>query len=125
MNGFVQDALNILDVAENASRAGHTPANLSILIGRDGNLHLVDNSSWSLSALRAEHGARAAYRVEARGGRIQVEGAADNRRCRLQVESPSRAARLLLPRRIALPAQPTPPRLLSYNQDDAYALPCS
>lgn len=68
----------------------------AILIGEQGTIRIVSVPGWSLSALRAHHGARTAYRLSLHNGTVRVEGQEPGRACVLESEPPARAARLLL-----------------------------
>jgi hypothetical protein len=99
MGRFAEDALSIFETAESAIRAGHTPADLTILTGVPGaGIRVIADSDWQMEALRAEHAAHAVYRVTARDGVVLVDGREVGRSCHLEAESPNRAARFLLAR---------------------------
>jgi hypothetical protein len=93
---FAQDAQSLLDAASAASSQGEECSEMTILIGRDGGIHMVANSDWPLDSLAREHGARSAYRVSGSGGAVRVEGREGGQRCVLESNSPARVARLLL-----------------------------
>ncbi len=96
MSSFVDNAVQILDAAENAVRSGHTPSDMTILISAEGGIRMVADSDWPLESLQAHHGARMAYRVSQRASAVRVEGRAGSRTCLFETEKPERAARLLL-----------------------------
>ena len=96
MSRFVDNAVQILDAAENTVRAGHTPSEITILISAEGGIRMVADSDWPLDSLQAHHGARMAYRVSQRASVVRVEGRAGSRTCLFETEKPERAARLLL-----------------------------
>ena len=98
MSRFAENAVQILDAAENASRAGETPSDMTILITQEGGIRLVADSDWPLESLRTHHGARMAYRVSQHESIVRVEGRAGSRTCLFETEKPERAARLLLNR---------------------------
>jgi hypothetical protein len=93
---FLEDAQSILDAARAVSATGQAVTEFTLLIGEEGGLHFVAASDWALERLRAERGARAAYRVEERDGRVRVEASAGRLNCRLETESPRQVARRLL-----------------------------
>src|SRR5579871_694177 len=93
---FVDNAVQILDAAENSLRAGNTPSEMTILISAEGGIRMVADSDWPLDSLQAHHGARMAYRVSQRASAVRVEGRAGSRTCLFETEKPERAARLLL-----------------------------
>jgi hypothetical protein len=65
-------------------RAIATPADLAILIDRQGGMRMIDPKGWSLPALCAEFGAAAVYTVERRAGTVRVEGWGGGERCLIQ-----------------------------------------
>lgn len=106
MSRFLEDARSIFEAARTVSAAGQTVTEFTLLVGAEGGLQLVAASDWPLERLRAERGARAAYRVEERGGRIRVEGSTGTLNCRLESDSPRQVARRLLnPTPSPLPAE--------------------
>jgi hypothetical protein len=94
----MDNAMQLLEAAENTVQAGHTPSDLTILITSEGGIHMVADSDWSLDALQLHHGARMAYRVSQNAAHVRVEGRAGARTCLFETEKPERAARLLLQR---------------------------
>ena len=96
MSRFLEDAEEILATAEAASGASENPTNFTILIGREGHIHMLADSDWPLASLEAHHGTQTAYRVSRRNGRVAVEGRSGMRFCHLQAESPQLVARRLL-----------------------------
>ena len=93
---LAEQARNILDAAESASRSGQACTEMTILIGPEGHIRMVADSDWPLDSLARHHGAQSAYRVSEETGRIRVEGRDGARRCLLESSSPARIARLLL-----------------------------
>ena len=93
---LAEQARNILDAAESASRSGQVCTDMTILIGPEGHIRMVADSDWPLESLARHHGAQSAYRVSEETGRIRVEGRDGMRRCLLESSSPARVARLLL-----------------------------
>lgn len=93
---LADQARNILDAAESASRSGQACTEMTILIGPEGHIRMVADSDWPLESLARHHGAQSAYRVSEETGRIRVEGRDGMRRCLLESSSPARVARLLL-----------------------------
>lgn len=96
MGAFLEDAEAILEAAEDAAGATPNPANLTILIGPEGGIHMLAESDWPLASLEAHHGARTLYRVSQARGQVTVEGRSGNRRCHLEMEHPQAVARGLL-----------------------------
>ena len=85
MESFLRDADRILETA--AAAQGDSPQYV-ICVSRTGSLQILSEmSGWSLPALALELGAAALYRVERRGGRVQVEGWSYGRKCILSRDS--------------------------------------
>ena len=109
---FVDNAMRLLEAAENAVQAGHTPSDVTVLITDEGGIRMVADSDWPLDTLQLHHGARMAYRVSQNAANVRVEGRAGSRTCLFETQKPERAARLLLQRtpcllasiQVALPA---------------------
>jgi hypothetical protein len=93
---LAEQARNILDAAESASRNGQACSDITILIGPEGHIRMVADSDWPLESLARHHGVQSAYRVSEQTGRIRVEGRDGMRRCTLESSSPARTARFLL-----------------------------
>ena len=96
---LLDNANKILDVAESMRVAGHTGTDWSIMIGSEGQIHMVAASHWPLESLRAEHGASQAYRVLEHGGKIHVQGKDQSRDLLISSAHPSQLLRRLLPER--------------------------
>jgi len=92
----VDNAVQILDAAENAARNGQAPSDMTILITSEGGIHMVADSDWPLDSLQAHHGAKMVYRVSQDASIVRVEGRAGSRTCLFEASKPERAARLLL-----------------------------
>jgi hypothetical protein len=105
---FVDNAVQILDAAENVARTGQAPTELTILISAEGGIRMVADSDWPLDSLQAHHGAGMAYRVSQHASRVRVEGRASSRTCMFETEKPELAARLLLNRSPNYGYQPIP-----------------
>ena len=93
---FVENAVRILEAAESAVESGHTPSDVTILIGPEGSLRMVADSDWPLDSLQSFHSSNMAYRVSQRASMVRVEGRAGSRTCLFETPKPERAARLLL-----------------------------
>jgi hypothetical protein len=93
---FVDNAMNLLQAAENARQAGPTPTDLTVLINSQGQIRMVVDSDWPLDSLQAHHGAATAYRVTHQPDKILIDGREGTRTCRFESEDPRRAARLIL-----------------------------
>ena len=118
MNGFLQDAANIFDVATNVAQAGYSPGDTAVLIGADGSIRVVCGSEWPIDALRRLHGTSVAYRVSTAGGVISVTGESVTQRCRLESKSPSHAAQRLLRPGYCLPLCRTANLSPGFNSDE-------
>ncbi len=103
MNRFAEDAQNLLDSAIAAARRGENCQEMTILIGRDGEIQLCADSDWPLDSLMLDRGSRTGYRVSPRTSSVRVEGREGPLRCVLEaqlrqaISSPARP-RLLLSR---------------------------
>lgn len=119
MERLAQDAMTILQIAENGLRAGHQPSDLTILLGPGGVLRVIADSDWPLQSLQSKYGARSAYRVTADGQGVRVEGRDLGRqvtfrrtltasdRCRFEASEPSRlpGSRALLTGSVAVSSE--------------------
>ena len=97
---LAEQAREIMDAAESASRLGQVCSEMTILIDAQGHIRMVADSDWSLDSLAHHHGAQSAYRVSERTGSIRVEGREGTRRCLLESVQYSHIAKLLLGSRI-------------------------
>jgi len=93
---LAEQAREIMDAAESASRLGQVCSEMTILIDPQGHIRMVADSDWPLDSLVRHHGAQSAYRVSERTGSIRVEGRDGARRCLLESVPHARTARLLL-----------------------------
>jgi hypothetical protein len=96
VGAFLDDAGAILEAAQCATGATTDPANLTIIMGLEGGIHMLTDSDWPLASLEAHYGASAIYRVNHERGRVVVEGCHGVSRCRLESEHPHTVARRLL-----------------------------
>jgi hypothetical protein len=96
VGAFLEDAGAILEAARCATGATSDPANLTIMMGLEGGIHMLTDSDWPLASLEAHYGASAIYRVHHEQGRVVVEGRHGVSRCRLESEHPQTVARRLL-----------------------------
>jgi hypothetical protein len=67
---LLRDAEQLLDAASAAADSGTH----AICIDRQGAIRVMPAEGWTLSALAADSGAEAAYRIERRNGAVTVEG---------------------------------------------------
>ncbi len=79
-----------------ASTGFATSESMTVLIGREGGMHLLPNNDWPLDRLAAERGARMAYRVSQTDGKVAVSGLHGLAKCLLETEKPEAAAKQLL-----------------------------
>lgn len=89
-------AVEILETAESAVSAGQQPSDYTILLGTAGGIRMIADSDWSLDSLRREFGAQRAYRITAGSGQVNVDGQDENRSCRFENMSMSKAAQFML-----------------------------
>jgi hypothetical protein len=94
----VDNAVQLLEAAENAVQSGHVPSDMTILISPEGGIHMLAESDWPLDSLQLHHGARMAYRVSQSAANVRVEGRAGSRTCVFETAKPEQAARFLLQR---------------------------
>ena len=96
VNRFWENAASIAETAEQTLQAGGTHSEMTILIGPTGGIHMIAGSDWPLDSLRAEHGAKMAYRVTQQEASVRIEGRAGTQTCLFESAKPDGAARLLL-----------------------------
>jgi len=99
---FWQHAEEIFAAAE---QGGPEDCEWSILMSRDGGIHMLSGAEWELEPLRLHHGARAAYHVSRRGGGVRVEARSANESCVLEARRPVRLPGLVpdFPRYLTIP----------------------
>jgi hypothetical protein len=73
-----------MDGALEAVNRGENCQEITILIGRDGEIQMCADSDWPLDTLMLDRGARTGYRVSPRRGSVRVEGREGMRRCLLE-----------------------------------------
>jgi hypothetical protein len=100
VNAFLKHAEEIFATARTA---GTEDCDFSILVNREGGIHMIAGADWPLESLRAHHGASAAYRVHRNVSSVRVEARSATQSCLLASERPERAL---------LPALPDFPRYL-------------
>jgi FAD/FMN-containing dehydrogenase len=88
---------NAQELLSTAGQAGPEDCEISILVGRDGSLHMLAEAGWELEPLRAHHGAQAAYHISRRDGAIRVEARSAGECALLEQRAPGRRAPFLLP----------------------------
>jgi hypothetical protein len=93
---LTQQAQDLLDAALAATERGETCTEMTILVGPDGAIHMCAESDWPLDSLARERGARTAFRVSERQGRVSVIGREGPHTCFLESRSQQGIGRLLL-----------------------------
>ena len=86
MDAFFENAQKIFDVAR--SNGSGELEDFALLIGPDGGLHLVMDSSLSLEAAAVHGGARTAYHVTRSASGVRVSGQTAGRTCVLESRKP-------------------------------------
>lgn len=89
------DAENLFEAARRASGSGSPDCDWAIVIGRQGEIRMLEAAGWTLSCLLVQQGAETAYRVTREDGRVRLEGRHGSETCLLRSESPAAAARHL------------------------------
>ena len=84
MSRLIENALRILDAAEDAVKAGSTCPDRTILVNAQGGIEMMDGCEWSFEGLLAERSARMVLRVQRFGAKIRVEGREGLERCSLE-----------------------------------------
>jgi hypothetical protein len=79
-----------------ARQDGGEDCELAILVGRDGQIHMLPASGWELEPLRLHHGAQAAYRLSRSSGGVRLEARCAGEACLLQAR-PASLTRAALP----------------------------
>lgn len=87
MSAFLKHAEEIFATARTA---GGEDCELSILVNREGGIHVIAGGDWQLESLRAHHGASAAYRVQRTNGSVRLEARSATQSCLLAAERPER-----------------------------------
>ena len=80
MSAFLRHAEEIFATARTA---GTEDCDLSILVNREGGIHMIAGADWQLESLRAHHGASAAYRVHRSRGSVRLEARSATQSCTL------------------------------------------
>lgn len=72
-----------------AREGGLDDCEMSILVSRDGGIHMLPAADWELEPLRLHHGARAAYRISRKAGGVRLEARSADESCLLQTKPPA------------------------------------
>ena len=83
---FLENAQRLMAAAEGARDAGAEAESLTVAIGRDGAIRMLENTDWPLDRVASFHTAVMVYRVEQQGRDIVLEGRAPGRTCVLRSE---------------------------------------
>jgi len=81
------------EIFTTACQGGAEDCEWALLVGGDGAIRMVAGSGWRLEPLRAHHGARAAYRVTRKSGRVRVEARSSGESCLLESSQAAVAVR--------------------------------
>ncbi len=95
MSQFLENAQRIFETAGAVHENGGG-TDYAILIDSSGAVQMIANCDWALDSLRAERGARAAYKISDANGQVRVEGWSGHQRCLFESERPASVARRLL-----------------------------
>jgi hypothetical protein len=85
VSAFLEHAEEIFATARTA---GAGDCDLSILVNREGGIHVIADGGWQLESLRAHHGASVAYRVHRTNGSVRLEARSATQTCVLAAERP-------------------------------------
>jgi len=96
VQALIENAQRILDTAVEARHNGLDSSDWTIFVGPEGGLEMIAGAEAPLDSLTWSRGARMAWQLRHAGGGIRVEGRSPFERCRLETETPSHAARMLL-----------------------------
>jgi hypothetical protein len=80
-----------------AREGGADDCEMSILVSRDGGIHMLCGADWELEPLRIDHGARAAYRISRRAGGVRLEARSADESCLLQSKPRARLTAAMAP----------------------------
>ena len=93
---FVEQAQSLLDAALGAVARGEDCQEMTVLIGRNGEIQMCADSDWPLDSLMLDRGSRTGYRVSPRRGSVRVEGREGLRKCVLEGSTTLRVANGIL-----------------------------
>jgi hypothetical protein len=85
------------EIFQTAKEGGLDDCEMSILVSREGNIHMLAGADWELEPLRRHHGARAAYRISRKSGGVRLEARSADESCLLQTRRPTRLLPALMP----------------------------
>ncbi len=91
---FLQNAEEIYSTAR---EAGPEDCEMSILVSRDGSIHMLAGEEWALEPLRLHHGARAAYHVSRKNGEVKLEARSMGESCRFESRPKARILSVIAP----------------------------
>ena len=96
VNGFLANATNIFEAAQNLMNSGERPSDYTIVMGAQGGVTMIADSDWPLDSLIRERGAGMAYRIKPGTDRVSVDGADGTSTCHFEAMSPMDKARFVL-----------------------------
>ena len=85
------------EIFEAARHGGAEECELSILLHRDGSIHMLTGSEWQLESLRQHHGAAAAYHVSRKAGGLRLEARSAGESCVFQTSQRAHPQPVLAP----------------------------
>ncbi|HEV3198655.1 MAG TPA: hypothetical protein VGZ73_12120 [Bryobacteraceae bacterium] len=94
MSPFLKHAEEIFLAAR---EGGPDDCEMSILVNRDGGIHMLSGADWELEPLRIDHGARAAYRISRRDGRVRMEARSAEESCLFETKPRARLMPAMAP----------------------------
>ena len=86
MSPFLKHAEEIFRAAQ---EGGPDDCEMSILVSRDGGIHMLAGDDWGLEPLRMHHGARAAYHISRKAGGVRVEARSADESCLMEKRQPA------------------------------------
>ena len=87
VSAFLKHAEEIFSAAQGG---GLDDCEMSILVSREGSIHMLAGAGWELEPLRIHHGARAAYHVSRMGGGVRLDARSDEESCLFETRQSAR-----------------------------------
>ena len=72
-----------------AREGGPDDCEMSILVSRDGSIHMLSGADRALEPLRIDHGAGAAYRISRKAGGVRMEARSADESCLFEAKPPA------------------------------------
>ncbi|MBZ5623600.1 MAG: hypothetical protein LAQ69_33480, partial [Acidobacteriia bacterium] len=85
------------EIFQTAREGGPDDCEMSILVNREGSIHMLAGTDWELEPLRIDQGARAAYRISRKDGRVRLEARSADESCLFEAKPPARLIPAILP----------------------------